>query len=106
MNMAFIHAVFYFNLLLPDYLEGSFIHYTALKSLSRKVVGIFCCQVSESRYERLDSKLEKKMMEIKRNAAGQNNFRSVNGIIMKFPQLKEGLKEIRDVFEQYGEHLI
>ncbi|KAK2987228.1 hypothetical protein RJ640_022260 [Escallonia rubra] len=43
------------------------------------------------------------MMDVKRSAPGRNNFRSINSIIMRFPQFKEGLKEIRGVFEQYDE---
>ncbi|KAL2463305.1 putative calcium-binding protein CML22 [Forsythia ovata] len=43
------------------------------------------------------------MMELKRNSSGNNNFRSIDSIILKFPQFKEGLKEIRGVFEKYDE---
>lgn len=82
---------------------GTFRHYPGLKLLSGKVVGMFCCHNSQSKYERLDRKLEKRMIEIKKRVSGQNNFRSINSIIMKFPQFKEGLKEIRDVFQQYDE---
>ncbi|XP_028102126.1 probable calcium-binding protein CML22 [Camellia sinensis] len=75
----------------------------ALKSLSNKVGGILCCHNSQNKYKRLDTKLEKKMMEVKRSPFGNNNFRSINGIIMRFPQIKEGLKDIRGVFEQCDE---
>ncbi|KAL3506391.1 hypothetical protein ACH5RR_031773 [Cinchona calisaya] len=83
--------------------SGKFHHYPTLKSISSKVLDMFCCRSSENKYERLDSKLEKKMMEIKKSGSGQNRFRSIDSIIMKFPQLKEGLKEIRHVFEQCDE---
>ncbi|KAI3459653.1 hypothetical protein Pfo_016316 [Paulownia fortunei] len=73
------------------------------KSLYDKVQDIFCCHILPNIYKRLDTKLERKMMEIKRNASGHSNFKSIDSIIMKFPQLREGLKEIRDVFEQYDE---
>ena len=42
-------------------------------------------------------------MEMKRNPSRNNNFKSFDSIIMKFPQFREGLKEIRNIFEQYGE---
>lgn len=71
--------------------------------MSNKVGGILCCGTSPNKYERLDTKLEKKMMEVKRSSLGPNNFRSIDGIILRFPQFREGLKEIRGVFEQYGE---
>ncbi|KAM7461832.1 hypothetical protein LguiA_029953 [Lonicera macranthoides] len=75
----------------------------SLKSLSNKVGGMLCCGASPNKYERLDTKLEKKMMEVKRTSSGPNNFRSIDSIILRFPQFKEGLKEIRGVFEQYDE---
>ncbi|GFY93038.1 calcium-binding EF-hand family protein [Actinidia rufa] len=43
------------------------------------------------------------MMEVKRSASRESNFRSVNGIITRFPQIKEGLKDIRTIFESYAE---
>lgn len=42
------------------------------------------------------------MMEIKRNSSGHSSFKSIDSVIMKFPQFRDGLKEIRDVFERYG----
>lgn len=44
-----------------------------------------------------------KMVELKRSSSGESKFRSINGIILKFPHFKEGLKEIKDVFEQFDE---
>ncbi|CAI9117758.1 OLC1v1019239C2 [Oldenlandia corymbosa var. corymbosa] len=64
---------------------------------------MFCCQRSESKYERLDSRLQKRMIEIKRRSSQESNFRSINAIILKFPKFKEGLQEIRNVFEQCDE---
>lgn len=85
------------------YLVGGSHPCPALKSLSNKVGVIFCFHSSQNKYERLDSKLERKMIEIKRSASGRHKFRSVNSIIMKFPKFREGLKEIRWVFQQFGE---
>lgn len=45
-----------------------------------------------------------KIMEVKRNSPARNNFRSVNSIILKFPMFREGLKEVKGVFEQCGEY--
>lgn len=53
--------------------------------------------------------MERKMIELKRQAStsGHTNkkFRSINSVIMKFPQLKEQVKKLRGVFEHYGEFL-
>ncbi|KAL7596970.1 probable calcium-binding protein CML22 [Lactuca sativa] len=77
---------------------------TSIKSLSSKVGGMLCCCNSVNRYERLDNKLERKMMEVKQSSLqGQTSFRSINSIILRFPRFKEGLKEIRGVFELYDE---
>ncbi|KAM3249340.1 hypothetical protein P3L10_011109 [Capsicum annuum] len=43
------------------------------------------------------------MMELKRSSSGQSKLRSINSIILKFPRFKEGLKEIKGVFEQFDE---
>ncbi|KAJ7957723.1 Calcium-dependent protein kinase [Quillaja saponaria] len=43
------------------------------------------------------------MVEIKRLSSARDNFKSINSIIMRFPQFKEGLKNIRGAFEQYDE---
>ena len=61
---------------------------------------------SSKKYKKLDAKLERKMMEVKRHTSGRNNFRSFDSIIMRFPQFREGLKNIRGVFAQYGEFQI
>ncbi|PON63730.1 Parvalbumin [Parasponia andersonii] len=75
----------------------------SLKSLSNKVGGMFCHCGSPNKYKRLDTKLERKLVEVKRGSQGVGNFKSINSIIMKFPQYKEELKKIRTVFEQYDE---
>lgn len=66
---------------------------------------MFCHCGSPNKYKRLDAKLEKKMIELKRSSSGKTNFKSMNSIIMRFPQFKEELKHIRGVFEQYGEFI-
>lgn len=64
---------------------------------------MFCRCGSPNKYKRLDAKLEKKLIELKRSSSGKTNFKSMNSIIMRFPQFKEELKHIRGVFEQYDE---
>ncbi|KAM7256354.1 hypothetical protein ACFE04_012095 [Oxalis oulophora] len=61
------------------------------------------CGGSQNKYKRLDAKLEKKMIEFKRSSSGNTNFKSIDSIIMRFPQFKESLKNIRVVFERYDE---
>ncbi|PIA36030.1 hypothetical protein AQUCO_03400136v1 [Aquilegia coerulea] len=78
----------------------------ALKSFfSDKMGGILHHCNGTSKCRRLDPKLEKKLVEsIKRRASsGKNTFRSINSIIMRFPQFKEGLRKIKGVFERYDE---
>ncbi|XP_017218835.1 probable calcium-binding protein CML22 [Daucus carota subsp. sativus] len=74
--------------------------FPALKSLSDKVGDVLCCGSTRNKYKKLDTKLEMKIMEVKRNSPARNNFRSVNSIILKFPMFREGLKEVKGVFEQ------
>ncbi|PIN11265.1 Calmodulin and related proteins (EF-Hand superfamily) [Handroanthus impetiginosus] len=76
---------------------------SVLKSLYDKVRDILCCQILPNNNKRLDKKLERKIMEISKNASGNSNFKSIDSIIMKFPQIREELTQIRDVFEQYDE---
>ncbi|XP_048493353.1 probable calcium-binding protein CML22 isoform X2 [Beta vulgaris subsp. vulgaris] len=83
----------------------------ALKSICYKVGsmlwGCNCASSTTNKYRRLDAKLERKMIELKRQAStsGHTNkkFRSINSVIMKFPQLKEQVKKLRGVFEHYDE---
>ncbi|XVE81372.1 hypothetical protein DITRI_Ditri15bG0058200 [Diplodiscus trichospermus] len=74
----------------------------SLRSLSR-LGGMLCSCGSPNKYKKLDSKLERKMIEMKRNASGQSNFKSIDSIIMRFPQFRDGLRNLRGVFEQYDE---
>ncbi|KAL8100029.1 putative calcium-binding protein CML22 [Apium graveolens] len=74
--------------------------FPSLKSLSDKVGDILCCGSTANKYKRLDTKLEMKIMEVKRSSLARNNFRSVNSIILKFPMFREGLKEVKGVFQQ------
>lgn len=90
------------KLILPNVLCKGTSHCPYLKSLSNKVGSMLCCRGSTNKYSRLDAKLEKKMVEFKRGSLGRSNFKSIDSIIMRFPQFREELKKIRDVFEQYG----
>ncbi|KAK6914278.1 EF-hand domain, partial [Dillenia turbinata] len=83
--------------------EGTSHPCPAFKSLSNKVADVLCWRSSLNKYKNLDAKLESKVMEIKRGASGQKKFRSFNSIILKFPQYKEGLRNIRSVFDEYDE---
>ncbi|CAN4120803.1 unnamed protein product [Withania somnifera] len=80
---------------------GSANPFQAFKSLSNKVGSLLCFWNAPKKHRRLDAKLERKLMELKRSSSGQSKFRSINSIILKFPQFKEGLKEIKGVFEQF-----
>ncbi|KAH0739108.1 hypothetical protein KY290_037813 [Solanum tuberosum] len=84
-------------------MEGSAQPCLVLKLLSNKVGSLLCFWNAPKKYRRLDTKLETKMVELKRSSSGQSKFRSINSIILKFPHFKEGLKEIKDVFEQFDE---
>ncbi|OAY28255.1 probable calcium-binding protein CML22 isoform X1 [Manihot esculenta] len=75
----------------------------SLKSLSSNIRSLFSHCGSQNKYKRLDAKLEKKMIEVKRSSSGHSNFKSINSIILRFPRFKEGLKNIKGVFEQYDE---
>lgn len=77
-----------------------------LKSFfSDKVGGTIFGHNFDGKYRKQVHELEKKLVEsIKQRAgSGQNSFRSVNSIIMRFPQFKEGLRHIKEIFEKYGE---
>ncbi|XP_065862838.1 probable calcium-binding protein CML22 [Euphorbia lathyris] len=75
----------------------------SLKSLSSKIGCIFCPSGSQNKYMRLDTKLEKKMIEVRKSLSGHANFKSIDSIILRFPQFREGLRNIRSVFELYDE---
>ncbi|XWS35128.1 hypothetical protein CRYUN_Cryun21dG0099600 [Craigia yunnanensis] len=78
-------------------------HCLSLKSLFSRIGGMLCHCGSPNKYKKLDSKLERKMIEMKIGASGQSNFKSIDSIILKFPQFREGLRNLRGVFEQYDE---
>nr|XP_043609586.1 probable calcium-binding protein CML22 isoform X2 [Erigeron canadensis] len=72
---------------------------SSFKSLSNRM--LHCCN-SKNRYEKLDNELERKLMEVKqRYKPGNSNIRSINSIILRFPQIRFGLEEIRGVFRQF-----
>ncbi|EFH59744.1 calcium-binding EF hand family protein [Arabidopsis lyrata subsp. lyrata] len=62
-----------------------------------------CCVNSENnrKYAELDAKLARKMVESRRIYPGHRSLKSMDSIIMKFPKLREGLRNIRSVFETY-----
>ncbi|CAF1964382.1 unnamed protein product [Brassica napus] len=64
-----------------------------------------CCVNSESnkKYAELDAKLERKMVERRRYYPGHRSLKSMDSIIMMFPKLREGLRNIRNVFESYDQ---
>ncbi|KAI3878554.1 hypothetical protein MKX03_006023 [Papaver bracteatum] len=79
---------------------------SSLKSFfSDKVQGMLCRCNTSGKYKRLNPKLEKKMVEAikKRGSSEPNTFKSINSIILRFPKFKEGLKNIKSVFDQYDE---
>ncbi|KAF8015618.1 hypothetical protein BT93_H1208 [Corymbia citriodora subsp. variegata] len=76
----------------------------SFKSLSNKVGNILCHRTPQMRYKRLDTKLEKKVLEVKNTSSSRHKkFQTINSIIMRFPQFKEGLENIKAVFQQYDE---
>ncbi|KAI9114974.1 hypothetical protein K1719_013987 [Acacia pycnantha] len=56
-----------------------------------------------NKYKKLDRKLERKIVEINRSSAGQRNFKSIDSVVMRFPQIREGLKSLKGIFEEYDE---
>ncbi|KAL6840976.1 hypothetical protein ACP4OV_029236 [Aristida adscensionis] len=56
------------------------------------------------RRRRVEKELDKKMAEALRERARsrQRAFRSVNSITMRLPSFKQGLMDIKDVFDQYA----
>ncbi|KAH0917712.1 hypothetical protein HID58_025372 [Brassica napus] len=58
---------------------------------------------SNKKYAELDAKLERKMVESRRYYPGHRSLKSMDSIIMMFPKLKEGLRNIRNVFESYDQ---
>jgi hypothetical protein len=60
--------------------------------------------VATIKYRRVEKDLDKKVAEAlkERTKSKKKTFRSVNSITMGLPRFKEGLRNIRDVFDQYG----
>jgi calcium-binding protein CML len=50
----------------------------------------------------LDDKVAAALRERARSQHRQRIFRSVNSITMRLPRFKDGLRDIKDVFDQYG----
>ncbi|KAK9671469.1 hypothetical protein RND81_12G032100 [Saponaria officinalis] len=75
----------------------------ALKTFVDKLGSILCGCQNANKYKRLDAKLEKKMVEIRPTISRHDSFRTINSIILKFPQLREQIQNLRDVFLQYDE---
>ncbi|KAL8204630.1 hypothetical protein R6Q57_010253 [Mikania cordata] len=73
----------------------------SLKLLSNRFGGVLSCCKSTNKYEKLDSELEKKMMEAKQRNTQSTKIKSINSIILRFPQFREGLEEIRGIFHQF-----
>ncbi|KAL8262869.1 hypothetical protein R6Q59_024218 [Mikania micrantha] len=73
----------------------------SLKLLSNRFGGVLSCCKSTNKYEKLDSELEKKMMEAKQRSTQSTKIKSMNSIILRFPQFREGLEEIRGIFHQF-----
>ncbi|KAJ6842882.1 putative calcium-binding protein CML22 [Iris pallida] len=85
--------------------SGSFRPCPAMKSFFSEKVGcrIFSCN-SQDKYSRITHEIEKKLIKaIRKRAASQKSFKSINSIILRFPRFKEELKNIKDIFDQYDE---
>lgn len=56
------------------------------------------------KHRRVERELDNKVAEAlrERAKARTKTFRSVNSITMRLPRFKDGLKDIRDVFDHYG----
>ncbi|XP_054806053.1 probable calcium-binding protein CML22 [Prosopis cineraria] len=69
-----------------------------------KMGAMICCMTKANKYKKLDRKLERKIVEINRSSsAGQRNFKSIDTVVMRFPQIKEGLKTLKGIFVEYDE---
>ncbi|XP_068664558.1 probable calcium-binding protein CML22 [Aristolochia californica] len=66
---------------------------------------LLCYCNPPKKHKMLDPELEKKLVEaIKQRAMHRNrSFKSINSIIMKFPHFREGLRNIRHVFDRFDE---
>ncbi|KAL8172297.1 hypothetical protein V2J09_024101 [Rumex salicifolius] len=75
-----------------------------LRSLTKKVGKMFCLVNSTYKYKQLDAKVERKMIEARQRASRDKNFRSMTGMILKFPRFKYQLHNIGVVFQQHDEN--
>ena len=57
---------------------------------------------------RVERDLDNKVVEALRERARtrKKTFKSVNSITMRLPRFKDGLRDIRDVFDHYGKVLL
>lgn len=78
--------------------------FAAEKSFWDKVGDAFSKLCSPIRHRREVRTIKKRLVEAIRHTAssGKRTFRSTNSIIMRFPQIKEGLQEVKHIFEKYG----
>ncbi|CAD5179637.1 unnamed protein product [Musa acuminata subsp. malaccensis] len=79
--------------------------FSALKSFSDKVGDAFAKLSSSIKHRKDHQNLKRRLLEAmkQRGYSNQNTFRSINSIIMWFPHFKEGLQNIKNIFEKYDE---
>uniref|UniRef100_A0A0E0KYG0 EF-hand domain-containing protein n=1 Tax=Oryza punctata TaxID=4537 RepID=A0A0E0KYG0_ORYPU len=88
-------------------MEGIFDNYSVKRQIINSgIVGMGCVEsklVAPIKYRRVEKDLDKKVAEAlkERTKSKKKTFRSVNSITMGLPRFKEGLRNIRDVFDQY-----
>ncbi|XP_052155501.1 probable calcium-binding protein CML22 [Oryza glaberrima] len=84
------------------------IAYHFISQLQNFIAEMGCVEsklVATIKYRRVEKDLDKKVAEAlkERTKSKKKTFRSVNSITMGLPRFKEGLRNIRDVFDQYDE---
>ncbi|CAL9056407.1 probable calcium-binding protein CML22 isoform X2 [Musa acuminata AAA Group] len=79
--------------------------FSALKSFSDKVGDAFAKLSSSIKHRKDHQNLKRRLLEAmkQRGYSNQNTFRSINSIIMWFPHFKEGLQNIKNIFEKCDE---
>ncbi|KAL6607847.1 hypothetical protein ACP70R_040910 [Stipagrostis hirtigluma subsp. patula] len=79
-------------------------HFTSFPSPAEMGAAASIC-VEPIKRRRVEKELDNKVAEALRERARsrQRTFRSVNSITMRLPRFKEGLRDIKDVFDQYDE---
>lgn len=63
---------------------------------------VICCVRKPSKKKSLEGKLERKIVEMKRNKFGKSRLKSIDSVVMLFPMFREKLKTLRGMFDQYG----